>query len=92
MSQREIFAAMIHNAKGMIEMGLATENMKMALVGHATLVAILAVDNGDDQELSMMLMAFTQLMEEKKKIQIEKEIDPKVESMLKEMGIGLSED
>ncbi len=92
MSEKEILSAMVHNAKGMIEMGLATNNMNLALVGHATLVAIAAVNQGDQMELQMTLAAYAEMMVEKHKVQAEKEFEPEFKSMLKEMGIDLNQD
>ena len=43
MTRKEILDAMAHNAKAMIAMGTETGDMDMALVGHATLTAMVAV-------------------------------------------------
>jgi hypothetical protein len=88
MTRQEIFEAMIHNAKAMVSMGTANGDMEMALVGHATLTALAAIQNGDGGEFSLTIVAFHELMEAKREREREHaEMPEAMESMLNEMGI-----
>lgn len=88
MTRQEIIDAMTHNAKGMVAMGTETGDMEMALIGHATLTAILAIQNGNGAEFSMTMLAFHHLMEEKEeKEREEAQMPDSIESMLNELGI-----
>jgi len=92
MTRQEIIDAMTHNAKGMVGMGTETGDMEMALIGHATLTAIAAIQNGDAAEFSMTMLAFHHLMEEKEEqAREEAKMPENIENMLNEMGILTAE-
>jgi len=88
MTKKEIFEAMTHNAKAMVSMGTAKGDMEMALVGHATLTALAAIQNGDGAEFSITMVAFNELMESKREKEREHaEMPEAMEDMLNQMGI-----
>ena len=88
MNRQEIFEATIHNAKAMVSMGTASGDMEMALVGHATLTALAAIQHGDGSEFSITMVTFHEMMEAKREREREHaEMPEGMESMLNEMGI-----
>lgn len=88
MTRQDIIDSMTHNAKGMIAMGTETGDMEMALIGHATLTAIVSIQNGNGAEFSMAMIAFHHIMEEKNEMEREAAQMPEgIETMLNELGI-----
>jgi len=96
MNKQEIFEAMAHNAMGMLKMAESTGDKELAIVAHSTLVALVAVKEGDTEELAMMLSIFCDLSsakqkerEAKKKEEIEKmEMPEEMKALLDEIGIN----
>jgi len=96
MNKQEIFEAMAHNAMGMLKMADSTGDKELALVAHATLVALVAVKEGDIEEFVMMLSVFCDLSStkqkqraEEKKKEIEKmEMPDEMKALLDEIGIN----
>jgi len=93
MNRQEILDAMAHNAKAMIAMGTETGDMDMALVGHATLTAMVAVQRGEGREFAIAMMAFQEIMHDQEREKYANAKMPEqVEEMFKSLGISLSQD
>lgn len=93
MTRQEIFEAIAHNAKAMIAMGTETGDMDMALVGHATLTSMLAIQRGEGREFAIAMMAFQEIMHDQEREKYANAKMPEqVEEMFKSLGISLSHD
>lgn len=91
MNKEELFEAMAHNAMGMLRMAEDTNDMEIAIVAHATLMAIAAVQNGDHREFGLLLMAFMDVATQKQKEKIDKEEMPdSMVELLKNAGITIN--
>lgn len=91
MNRQEILDAMAHNAKAMIAMGTETGDMDMALIGHATLTAMVAVQRGEGREFSIAMMAFQEIMQNQEREKYANaEIPEELHTMFESMGIVFS--
>lgn len=92
MTRQEILDAMADNAKAMIAMGTETGDMDMALIGHATLTAMVAVHRGEAREFAIAMMAFQEIMQNQEREKYANAKMPeKVQETLKSLGISLSQ-
>lgn len=92
MTRQEILDAMADNAKAMIAMGTETGDMDMALIGHATLTAMVAVQRGEAREFAIAMMAFQEIMQNQEREKYANAKMPeKVQETLKSLGISLSQ-
>lgn len=92
MTRQEILDAMADNAKAMIAMGTETGDMDMALIGHATLTAMVAVHRGEAREFAIAMMAFQEIMQNQEREKYANAKMPEqVEEMFKSLGISLSQ-
>lgn len=93
MNRQEILDAMAHNAKAMIAMGTETGDIDMALVGHATLTAMVAIQRGEGKEFAIAMMAFQEVMNDQEREKYANaKIPEELHTMFESMGIVCSKD
>jgi len=94
MTKNEFLQKTIDNAMIMLQAAEEREDKELALVAHATLTAVAAVQNGDAGELAAMLRMFIEFAVAKeeftRKQAEEGDMPESMADLLKSAGIGFS--
>ena len=86
MTKKEILEAFGHNALGLILQAEAQEDKDLLVLAHANLIALTAIENGDQEYLLACFAAFVEAV----RVMEERQVEDAVQDLLKQVGINPS--
>ena len=87
MDKEQLLQAIFHNAKATIQFGKDSGDAELEAIGHATLIALTALQNGHLDELSMLLGAFVAFKVETSIEEEKQNCENELQEILKSAGI-----
>ena len=88
MDKEQFLQAIFQNAKATIQFGRDSGDAGLEAIGHTTLVALTALQNGHLDELSMLLGAFVAFKIETSMEEEKQNCENELQEILKSAGIG----